>query len=349
MLSRLGFLLVCVLFAFGAAAQDAPSGTITLYTSESEAQVNEMVADFNRFYPDVTVEIFRAGSGEVLARLQAEMEAGAIGADLLWFADIDYFASLAEQDMLAQYIPAGTELVDDAYTYAGGLYHEVRLIFNVVAYNTELVETPPTSWNDLTDPAYKGRVGMASALVSGAAFNQFGTFVNDPAFGMEFYERLNANGVVVERGNGAVAEKIATGEFAIGQLVDFMARNAANQGSPVGYVYPVEGALLIPTPIGIFKSTDNLPAAQAFLDYLYSEDAQNLFAAQGYIPVLPGVAMPAGMPELAEADTMATPEADAAPALLPGVIIRTIDLEYVRANRDTLRTDFEALFGAPPQ
>jgi iron(III) transport system substrate-binding protein len=344
-MKRLGFAAAFAVLTLGsfslAAAQESPSGTITLYTSESEQQVSEMVADFNRLYPDVTVEIFRAGSGEVLARLQAEQEAGEIQADLLWFADPDYFATLAEEGLLVEYIPAGTENVDDAFTYAGGLYHEVRLIFNVVAYNTELVETPPTGWADLIDPAYAGQVTMPSALISGAAFNQFGTFVNSEAFGLEFYEALNANGIVVERANGAVAEKLALGEYAIGQLVDFMARNLAAQGSPISYVYPEEGALLVPTPIGIFNSTDNLPAAQAFLDYLYSEDAQNLFVQQGYIPVVEGIELPEGMPAQVT-------EAEADGSVLPGVTILDIDLEYVRENRDTLRTQFEELFGLPP-
>jgi iron(III) transport system substrate-binding protein len=335
--------------ALGAANAQTASGTITLYTSESEQQVNEMVADFNRFYPDVNVEIFRAGTGEVIAKLQAEMEAGQILADLIWFADIDFFTTLAERGMLTPYIPLGAENIADEFTYMDGAFHEVRLIFNVVAFNTTLVEEPPTAWADMIDPIYRNRVTMPSALVSGAAFNQFATFVNNPNFGLEFYEALNANGIVVERANGAVAEKIAAGEYAIGQLVDFMARNAARQGSPVGYVYPEEGAMLVPTPIGILANTDNLTAAQAFLDYLYTEDAQKLFAQQSYIPVLPSAGLPEGMPAsiLERLEMEATPEADAVTSVLPGVTIIRPDLDYIRANRQELRAKFEELFGAP--
>jgi iron(III) transport system substrate-binding protein len=335
----------------GIAQAQAPGGTITLYTSESEQQVNEMVGDFNRLYPDVKVEIFRAGTGEVIAKLQAEMEAGQIMADLIWFADLDFFTRLAEEGMLTPYIPQGAEKVSDEFTYMDGAFHEVRLIFNVVAFNTTLVEEAPTAWADMTSPTYKGKVTMPSALVSGAAFNQFASFVNNPNFGLAFYEALNENGIVVERANGAVAEKIAAGEYAIGQLVDFMARNAAKQGSPVSYAYPEEGAMLIPTPIGILANTDNLAGAQAFLDYLYTEDAQKLFAKQSYIPVLPGVGLPEGMPlsilERLEMAMEATPEADAAPSVLPGVTILTPDLEFIRANRDAMRAKFEELFGAP--
>ena len=54
------------------------SGTINLYTSEPEDQVNMLVNDFNTLYPDVTVNVFRSGSGEVIAKIQAEQQAGQI-------------------------------------------------------------------------------------------------------------------------------------------------------------------------------------------------------------------------------------------------------------------------------
>jgi iron(III) transport system substrate-binding protein len=308
-------------------AAAAPSGTITLYTSESEDQVNEMVADFNRLYPDVTVDIFRTGSGEVVAKLQAEMEAGEIQADVIWFADIDFFSRLADEELLMAYAPQGGENIPAGYHYDGDKYHEVRLIFNVVAYNTGLVPEVPTSWKDLLDPQYQGKVGMPSALYSGAAFNQVGTLMNNPDFGWEFYEQLNENGVVVERGNGGVADKVATGEFAIVQVVDFMARNLKNQGSPVDHIWPEEGALLVPTPIGIISNTDNPDAAKAFLDYMYTDSAQSLFVQQGYVAVVPGTPLPEGAPDMADLEVL------------------TVDTEYISNHRDEIRSNFEQTFG----
>lgn len=125
------------------------SGTITLYTSEPEGKVAEMVADFNKLYPDVTVDVFRSGSGEVIAKIQAEKEAGEIQADLIWFADIDFFDKLADEDLFLVYRPAGSDVVDEMFHYNGDRYQEVRFIFNIIAYNTTLVKTPPTSWKDL--------------------------------------------------------------------------------------------------------------------------------------------------------------------------------------------------------
>lgn len=310
---------------------EAPSGTITLYTSEPEDKVAEMVADFNVLYPDVTVNVFRSGSGEVIAKIQAEKEAGEIQADILWFADLDFFKNLADEDLFMVYRPKGSDVVDEMYHYNGDRYQETRLIFNVVAYNTTLVTTPPTSWKDLLDPQYAGMVGMPSALYSGAAFNQVGTIANLPDFGWDFYEQLNQNGVVVERGNGAVQTKVASGEFAIVQVVDFMARDVKNAGSPVEHIWPAEGALLVPTPIGILSTSKNPTGAQAFMDYMYTESAQKLFVKQGYISVIEGIEPPPGVPDMATFKV-----------LMP-------DFEYIAANRDLIRSEFERIYGVPAE
>lgn len=307
-----------------------PSGTITLYTSESEDKVNEMVTDFNKTYPDVQVDIFRSGSGEVVAKLQAEMEADEIQADIIWFADIDFFSKLAADDLLMTYAaPKNSETVPEEFHYEGGKYHEVRFIFNVVAYNTNLVTEPPTSWKDLLDPQYEGKAGMPSALYSGAAFNQVGTFANHPDFGWEFYEQLNDNGVMVGTGNGGVADRVATGEHPIVQVVDFMARNKKLEGSPVEHIWPEEGALLVPTPIGIINNIDNPDAAKAFLDYMYSDSAQALFVQQGYVGAVPGAPSPDGVPDLSDLKVI------------------TVDTEYISEHRDEIRSTFEDMFGAP--
>ncbi len=332
------FALLMLLIVGSVTAQSAPSGTITLYTSESESDVNALVTLFNQVYPDITVNVFRSGSGEVVARLQAEREAGDIQADLLWFADIDYINILAEDDLLLEFVPnlpadldeegiAAAEEALEPFRYLDNRAFEVRLIFNVVAYNTTLVSDIPTSWKDLLRPELNGMVGMPSALYSGAAFNQVGTFINLEDFGWEFYEALRDNNVVVERGNGGVSTKLANGEFAMAQIVDFFVRRAAQNGSPVAHIWPAEGALLVPTPITIMKDSQNIDAAKAFVEFLFTPEAQNTFVELGYIPLMPGTELPEGTPDMAD------------------LVVIQPDLENIRANRELIRTRFTELFG----
>jgi iron(III) transport system substrate-binding protein len=303
----------------------AAQGTITLYTSESQDKVNEMKADFEKRQPGTTLNIYRSGTQVVIGKLQAEIQAGAVQADLIWMADIDFFAQLARRNLLQAYTPPEAERAPAKFRYEGGRYHEVRLIFNTVGFNTIRVSSRPASWKDLADPRFKGKVGMASPFYSGAAFSTLGTLVPSQAFGWDFFRRLKDNGVVVEQSNGTVAQKLATGEFHLASVVDFFLRDMKAKGSPVDHVWPREGAILIPTPIGIVQSARNAAGAQAFVRYLYTPEGQRLFVQQGYVPVLPGVEGPKGMP----------PEK---------LEILPTDEGYIATHREELKAKYRELF-----
>jgi iron(III) transport system substrate-binding protein len=313
--------------AVGTPPPAVAQGTITLYTSESQDKVNEMKADFERRHPGVSLNIYRSGTQVVIGKLQAEIQAGAVQADLLWMADIDFFAQLARKNLLQAYSPPEAERVPSKFRYEGGRYHEVRLIFNTVGFNTLRVKERPASWKDLADPRYKGKVGMASPFYSGAAFSTLGTLVSQAGFGWDFFRRLKDNGVVVEQSNGTVAQKLASGEFWVASVVDFFLRDMKAKGSPVDHVWPAEGAILIPTPIGIVQGARNTAGAQAFLRYVHSPDGQRLFAQQGYVPVLPGIEGPRGMP----------PE---------NLQILPTDEGYIATHREELKAKYRELFEA---
>jgi iron(III) transport system substrate-binding protein len=305
----------------------AASGSFTLYTSEPQDLVNEMKADFEKHVSGVTMNIFRSGSGPVVAKLQAEEQAGGIQADLIWFADIAFFNSLADKDLLLTYTPPEAAALPTQYVYRDGRFYEVRLIFNIVGINTTAVTGKPTSWTVLTDPKYKGRVGIASPLYSGAALSTLGTLVTKTNLGWGYYEKLKANNVVVEQSNGTLANKLASGEYAGVSVVDFTIRAAKQAGSPVEEVWPEEGAVLVPTPIAIIKNSKNQDAAKAFLRYLLSKDGQQLFVKQNYVPVVPSVPGPQGVPPLDQLKVIPTAE------------------DYIAKNRKDLTDHFESIFG----
>jgi len=305
--------------------QAQAKGTVTLYTSESLDKVNEMKLDFEKRNPGVSLTIYRSGTQVVISKLQAEFQAGGTLADMVWMADIDYFEDLTKKDLLVPYLPPEADKVPAKFKYEGGPYHEVRLIFNTVAYNTLRVRSRPTSWNDLTDPQWKGKVGVASPFYSGAAFSTLGTQVNMPGFGWDFYRKLKQNGVIVEQSNGTVAKKLATGEFSMVSVVDFMVREAKASGSPVDHIWPKEGAILVPTPAGILKGAKNPEGARSFLRYLYSPEGQRLFVQQGYVPVLPGIEGPKGVP----------------PEKLEVVLT---DQDYIGKHREELKAKYRELF-----
>jgi sulfate/thiosulfate transport system substrate-binding protein len=64
---------------------------------------------------------------------------------------------------------------------------------------------------------------------------------------------------------------------------------AKKQGQPVQYVIP-RNTILIENPVAIVSKTKNIAAAKAFVTYLRSPEAQELFGQTGYRPVLKSVA-----------------------------------------------------------
>lgn len=309
----------------GSAANTNQPTTINLYTSEALGLVSQMVNDFMKTDPAVKVRIFRSGTGPVVAKLQAEMQANDVKADVIWFADIAYFHKLASEGKLMTVHVTAPD-VPAKFRYEGGKYWEVRQIFNVIAYNTLKVKTPPTSWSVLTNPEYKGKVGMPSPAYSGAAFTGLATLTQTPALGWKFYQNLAKNNPVVEQGNGSVANKLASGEFEVGTVVGFMIRNLKVKGSPVNYVWPKQGAVLIPTPVGVLASTKHPQAASAFINYLLSTRGQKLFVKQGYIPVRPNMGIPKGVPSLSKLHVL------------------QVNVGYMSGHHDQLMSRFQKLF-----
>lgn len=307
---------------------EAEDVTVTLYTSESQDLVGDMMNEFNKENPNVKVEIFRTGTEELIAKIEAERGAGSIAADMVWFADIDYFNTLDEEGLLEEYKSPNAEAINQDFVYQGGKYYEVRQIFNVLAYNTTQVTEPLTSWKDLYRDDLKGKVAMASPNYSGAAFLTLATIVDNDEFGWDYYQSLKDNDTKFEQGNGALASKVSSGEYHAVSIVDFMALNVKNEGSPVEVVWPEEGAAIIPTPVGIMKDSQGAEGAKKVLDFLLSEQGQTMFKDQGYIPVNPDVGVPENAPNVED------------------IKIMPLDLDFLKENREELKSGFSDIFGS---
>jgi sulfate/thiosulfate transport system substrate-binding protein len=63
---------------------------------------------------------------------------------------------------------------------------------------------------------------------------------------------------------------------------------AQQAGQALDYVVP-DQTILIENPVAVVNTTKSPEAAQAFVDYLYTPEAQGIFASKGYRPVIDGV------------------------------------------------------------
>lgn len=280
------------------------SETVTLYTSEPQENADTLISAFNEEYPDIEIQVVRNGTGNLISRVQSEQEAGEIQGDVMVAADATSFEQLKEDDAFAKYEPEGSENVDDDFKDSEGYYTGTRLISTVIGYNTNEVDEPPQSWKELADSEYEGQIGMPSPDYSGAAAYNTALWGSNPDLGWEWIEGLVANDPSVVEGNGDVQQGIASGQYPVGIIIDYMMRDIAEEGSPVDYVFPEEGAPAIYQPAAIFESSSDNEAAKTFVDWLLSEEGQQVAVEQSYVPIRSDIEGPEGAPALDEIEVM---------------------------------------------
>lgn len=307
-------------------AAGADASTLTLYTSEPQEKIDEIVAAFTAQHPEISVEVFRAGTGDLTARIAAEEKAGDIGADLLLAADAATFEDYAERDLLLEYESPEASAIDQSLIDPEHLYVGTRIIPTVIAINTTAITDAPDSWQDLADPAYAGKIAMPNPDVSGAAAYNAAVWLNEPSLGLDWLEALAANQPLIAESNGPVSQAVAEGSSPVGIVVDSLVRDLAAAGSPIAAVYPEEGVPFVSQPVGIFAGTDEPEAAQLFVDFLIGQEGQEIAAAQSYLPIRDDVESPEGAPALSEIELL------------------TPDLETIRSSQADAVETFNGLF-----
>ena len=214
---------------------------------------------------------------------------------MLLLADAATMEALKKDGRLLAYPDAKVAGLDSDTYDADRTYFGSKLITTGIAVNTS-AKSRPTSWADLVRPEYKGQIAMPSPLYSGAAAIMLGTMTTRPDLGWAYFEKLKAADAVAVRGNGAVLTAVANGEKSYGVLVDFMAFNAKAKGSPIDFIFPAEGTPAVTEPVAIVKTTQNAPAARAFVDFILSDEGQKLAVSMGYIPARASAGSPAWLP-----------------------------------------------------
>ncbi|MDR7544615.1 MAG: ABC transporter substrate-binding protein [Armatimonadota bacterium] len=298
-------LVACVALAAPPTLAQQASGTVVLYTSVPQELATEFGRAFMRKYPQIKLEILRSGSTEIEKRIYAELETGGIRADLLWLADAPIFITLRDRGVLLPYRSPDARFVPADFRDRGNHFIAGRLINMIIATNTTLIPTraAPKSWTDL--PRYGKTAAMPNPLFSGSVFVTIATFVQK--YGWAWFERARKEGMQVLRGNTEVARGLAAREFGVGMTLDFIVYGLIQDGAPLAIIWPEDGAVAVPSPVAILKSSKNPEAAKRFVDYVISVEGQKFLASQGVVPVREDVDPPRGQPRASEIRSLPIP------------------------------------------
>jgi iron(III) transport system substrate-binding protein len=277
---------------FGTARAQARQ--VVAYTAFADA-TTALAAPF-RAASGIEVSQVAAGSGELVRRIIAERARPL--ADCV--VSIGGDAIDANPQVFTAYTPREDGAILPVLKLSRNWIPFSVTIPTVMMVNTRLVPEAeiPTTWRDLADPKWRGRVAFAGADRSGSALQQMMQVIHNSGEeeGWRVFEAMLAN-FVITGSSGSVPRGVAQGEYAIGLTLEDFAQRFITGGSPARIVYPRDGITLAADAMGLVTNGPNPEGGRALLDFIASVDAQRLIVQRfGRRPIRTDVDAPAGLP-----------------------------------------------------
>jgi iron(III) transport system substrate-binding protein len=257
----------------------------------------------------IQVNVVSDSTGPLLAKVAAEKSNPQWS--LLWADGDSHFAALDDQGQLlkgvtvnAPWTSAGQSVVPKDNSYV-----PVSLtLAGAMLYDPARTPNPPTSWQDLLSPAWKGKVGMPNPAISGPTYPFVAGMMSQLGGedqGKAYFSQLKANGLQVFNDNPSASHALATGaiQLDLAQSSSAYAAVGKNPKLKIAYLNKVS---LLPGNLAIAAKA---PAAvqdeaKKFIQFVASTPGQQaMLAGDGtgdsqYWPPITGVSQLPNLPAL---------------------------------------------------
>lgn len=283
---------------------DGASGSLTVYSGRSE----KLVADlFTQFTADtgITVEARFGDSGELAGQILTEDSA--TPADVFFSQDAGALGAVSQAGLFGQLPVSTLDRVAPEFRSTANDWVGASGRVRVIVYNPDLVATPPTSVDDLLDPAWKGKIGFAPTNASWQSFVTALRVIRGDDAAREWLVGFAANEPVAYEKNAAVRDAVNAGEVALGlvnhyYLFEKIAAEGAEAVVAKNQYLPGDiGGLVNVAGAGVLGNSDNTQAAQCFVSYLVSDAGQEYFVEKSFeYPLVAGIAQVDGQPAFDE-------------------------------------------------
>ncbi len=279
---------------------------VTVYTALENDQLAPFKASIEKAVPEAEVVWVRDSTGVITARFLAEKDNPR--ADMVMGLAASSLLMFEKAGLLETYKPAGADALKpvfrdakEPYTWTG-----MDAYLGVVCYNTaEAKGVPvPSSWKDLLNPAFKGKIVMPHPASSGTGYLMVAGWLQSmgEAEGWKFMDGLHENIGAYLHSGSAPCVQAARGERTIGLALDMRGASEKTKGAPIEVVIPKEGVGWEMEASAIVKGSKNLALAKKIADWSTTKGANELYSKTYAVVAAPGVgAKPANYPANAEA------------------------------------------------
>ncbi len=264
--------------ALGQALEDK----LVIVTSFSKDLTVPFQQAFEKKHPGTKVEVQNRNSAAAIAFIR---ETRSSPPDLFWASSPDAFEVLKKNSLLQKYQSKAQGVAAKVGSYPindpDGFYTGFAASGYGIMYNTRYTRAnnlpAPKEWDDLKKPIYFGHVGFSAPSRSGTSHLTVETILQGEGWDKGWATLLEIGGnfqQVSDRSFG-VPDAVNSGQYGVGIVIDFFGLSAKASGFPVEFVYPTVTAI-VPANVGIIANAKNQKAAVAFVEFLLSEEGQQI-------------------------------------------------------------------------
>jgi len=249
-----------------------------------------VIEPFERANPGVRIRVVEGLTYQSVALMRAQK--GNPTVDVIMMDDVAATEAAAEglvHPLSLETVPNLQQIYPD-FRVSGDAYTKIYYVPEVIAYNTEMVKTPPTSWQDLWDAKYKGRLAVYN--LDGAVGMMFFLIVNEMAGGtienadpgFAAMRKLKPDVLTYPTQHAQVSQLFTQGDIVIAPWVSDRANTLRQGGAPIAWAMPKEGSVMAEGTLAISKGTKNLDIALKYVNFaieagVQADNARTFFIA----------------------------------------------------------------------
>ena len=261
----------------------AMENKLVVVTSFPKDLTKEFKSAFEKKNPGLKIEMLKKKTTAGIKYIQET--ASNNSSDLFWASAPDAFEVLKGDNLLAKYTSPAKGIPKNVGSYPindpDGYYTGFAAAGYGIMWNTRYLKAKklpvPAQWSDLTKTVYHNHVGMSAPSRSGTTHLTVETLLQGDGWneGWAKWKQIAGNFKTVTARSFGVPDGVNSCSFGVGIVIDFFGLSSKGSGFPVDFVYPKTTAL-VPANIGVLNNAPHPKAAKAFIDFLLSDQGQEI-------------------------------------------------------------------------